>query len=734
MALCATGHRPAWAQSLLCTAQLEEKSMILRRWALIFAAWATLPGVAAVAQEGSGAAGAPDTPPAAEQPEHDETEHELTFYDAVEVTERADSLIGIAASANQGTTGREELARRPKLRAGDLVETVPGAIATQHSGGGKANQYFLRGFNLDHGTDFAVWVGGMPVNMPTHGHGQGYADLNFLIPELVQRAHFRKGPYFAEIGDFSSAGGVSFDLVGALPKGLAEVTVGSFDYQRALWADTFAVADGDLTAAAEYYHYDGPWERGDDYERVNALVKYRRGDAQRGWDLTAMASDGEWLATDQIPRRAVEQGLIDRFGLIDPGPRGNTARFSLSGEAHTGTGTSLTSVSAYAIRYDFNLISNFTYFLDDPENGDQFEQADERWIYGGGLTHRWSAHIGPLHSDNAVGLTLRYDDISNGLYRTTDLARTSTTREDEVGQLGGGLWGETWLRLSPRLRLNLGLRADYYSADVTAFRAVNSGSADEWMLNPKATAIWDASSSVELYLNAGSGFHSNDARGATIRIDPVTGEAVEPVDALVRATGVDLGFRTFTRGGYHTTVSLFWLELDSELLFVGDAGATEASRPSQRLGFEWTNFWQVSPVVGLDLDVTWTDAEFTDDDPAGADIPGAIETTVAAGVSVTELGRWSGALRLRYFSGGPLIEDGSVTWGPTVLLNGRIGFRINDALSLALDGFNLLDREDDDIAYFYPSRLPGEPAEGVEDVHFHPMEKPTVRVSLTWRY
>jgi hypothetical protein len=181
-------------------------------------------------------------------------------------------------------------------------------------------------------------------------------------------------------------------------------------------------------------------------------------------------------------------------------------------------------------------------------------------------------------------------------------------------------------------------------------------------------------------------------------------------------------------------VSLFWLELDSELLFVGDAGATEASRPSRRIGVEWTNFWRVHPNVGLDLDLTWTDAEFSDDDPAGNDIPGAIEATIAGGVTVTDLGRWFGALRLRYFTGGPLIEDGSVTWGPTVLLNGRVGFRITDRLQLALDAFNLLDREDDDIAYYYASRLEGEPLEGIEDVHFHPMEKPSVRLSLTWTY
>jgi hypothetical protein len=678
-------------------------------------------------------AGEPHDHDESEPHDHDESEHRLAVFESVEVAERGDDLVGIASSASEGTTGLEQLSLRPRLRAGDLVETVPGAVATQHSGGGKANQYFLRGFNLDHGTDFAVTVGGMPVNMPSHGHGQGYADLNFLIPELVQRARYRKGPYFAEVGDFSSAGGVDFDLVRALPRSLIELTVGGFDYQRALWADSFAAAGGDLTSAVEYFHSDGPWQRGDDYERVNGYLGYRRGDALEGWSLTAMASDGEWLSTDQVPRRAVESGLIDRYGLLDPGPRGATSRFSLSGEVHRGAATSLTSASAYAVRYELDLISNFTYFLEDPVAGDQFEQVDRRWIYGAALIHRWTGHLGSRHAENAVGLTLRFDDIANGLYRTVELARAATTRQDDVRQLGGGIWGESWLRWTPELKLGLGLRADHYRADVTAVRPANTGSADAWILSPKASLVWRAAPPLEVYLNAGTGFHSNDARGATIRLDPVSGEPVERVDPLVRASGVDAGFRISAVGGYQGTVTLFSLELDSELLFVGDAGATEASRPSRRQGVEWTNYWQLNPALGIDFDVTWTDAEFTAGDAAGAEIPGAIETTVAAGPTVSEQGPWSGALRLRYFSGGPLVEDGSVTWGSTLIVNGRLGYRWNDRLGVALDGFNLLGREDDDIAYYYASRLPGEPAEGVEDVHFHPMERPSVRLSLTWR-
>ena len=700
---------------------------------------ATPPAAHTAQDTSSGSRGEPDSPPGqteapSDHTHDDETEHRLRYFDDVEVTARSDDLVGVATSSNEGSTGHEDFEKRPILRAGELVETVPGAVATQHSGGGKANQYFLRGFNLDHGTDFAVTVGGMPVNMPTHGHGQGYADLNFVIPELVERARYRKGPYRASTGDFSSAGGVDFDLVEELPRGIAHVTLGSFGFARALGADTFGLLGGRATAALEYFHDDGPWDRGDDYGRLNGLLAYGRGDAFHGWSVVAMGSDGDWLATDQIPRRAVEQGLVGRYGLIDPGPRGSTSRYSLSGEYHFGGARSLTDVSVYAVKSDFQLISNFTYAIEDPVAGDQFEQVDRRSIFGASAAHRWQGHLGSAHTETAAGLQLRYDDISNGLYPTANLDRTGVIRQDRVGQLAAGLWGDTWVRFSDALRLNVGLRADYSDADVEAFRPVNSGSADDWMLNPKLSLVFRPWESTELSLNAGSGFHSNDARGATIRVDPATGEAVEPVNPLVRARGVDLGIRTYRSGRYHGTLTGFWLELDSELLFVGDGGTTEASRPSRRVGTEWTNYWQVSRAVGLDFDVTWADAEFTDDDPAGNDIPGAIVTTVATGLTVNDLGQWFGALRLRYFSGGPLTEDGSVTWGPTALLSGRLGFNLTDRLQLTVEGYNLLGRDDDDIAYYYASRLAGEPLDGVGDVHFHPVVSPSGRFTVIWKF
>lgn len=668
-----------------------------------------------------------------EKPFADDEDH-LSVYDEIEIRERGDDLIGIAGAASEGSTGAEQLAKRPILRAGEVVETVPGVIATQHSGGGKANQYFLRGFNLDHGTDFSMSVAGVPVNMPTHGHGQGYSDLNFLIPEVIDRVRFQKGTYSAEKGDFSAAGSVDMDLVSFLPEGILQITGGENDYTRLVLADSFKVGGGDLLAALEVFQDDGPWTRGDDYERFNGALRYRHGDALKGGSLTLLGSDGDWLATDQIPLRAVEDGRIGRFDLIDPGPRGSTDRYSLSGELHRGDARSFSRLEVWGLYYDFGLISQFTYLLDDPVRGDQFEQADNRWAVGVHASQERSVELGGRQVETKVGVQIRYDDIENGLFRTQDLVRFGTVREDEIRLFLGGVYSEASVRWSRHFRTTFGLRADSFQADVTSDLPINSGNSDDFLLSPKLQLAFGPWNDTELYLSLGTGFHSNDARGTTVRVDPVTGEQVDRVEPLVQGQGAEIGLRSSGIEGLQTTVSIFILELDSELVFVGDAGATEASRPSRRVGVEWTNYATIRPWLTFDLDIAITDAEFTDDDPAGSEIPGALSNVIATGFSISDLEGWFGSLRLRYFSDFPLIEDGSVEAGSTTQLAGRIGYEFPNGLSVALEGFNLLDREDADITYFYASRLPGEPAGGIEDVHFHPIEPASARLTATWRF
>lgn len=658
---------------------------------------------------------------------------ELQVYEEIEVVGRASELLGIADSASEGVTGREDLEKRPVLRPGELLETVPGVIITQHSGSGKANQYFLRGFNLDHGTDFRVTVDGIPVNLATHGHGQGYTDLNFLIPELVDSLHFKKGAYYADEGDFSAAGAAGITYATALPYKLIQVTGGEEGYGRFLTAGSTQAAGGDLLGAVEYQVSDGPWELPDDFRKVNGLARFSRGSAASGFTVTALGYDGEWNATDQIPRRAVEQGILSRFGNLDPSNGGSSSRYSLSAELRRGNEHSLTRFNAYALSYQLGLFSNFTYFLDNPEDGDQFEQIDDRTALGFQLERQWSAGWGGKPVEYSVGLQVRGDDIHNGLFRTARRSRLSTVREDDVLQVTAGPYAQARVRWSPWLRTVTGLRADYYHADVDSNLEVNSGQEDDVLLSPKLSLLLGPWRDTEVYLNYGYGFHSNDARGATIRVDPNTGEPVQRVDPLVRARSADLGLRTAPARGLQTTVTLFALELDSELVFIGDAGGTEASRPSRRAGVELANFYRPRPWLSFDLDVALSRGRFTDDDPAGDRIPGSIETAVAAGVSVEDLHNVFGSLRLRHFGPRPLIEDGSVRSDTSTLVNGRIGYRFEAGLSLALEVFNLLDEEASDIEYFYESRLAGE-AEPVEDIHFHPAEPRSLRLMAEWRY
>ncbi|HYG63893.1 MAG TPA: TonB-dependent receptor, partial [Thermoanaerobaculia bacterium] len=331
------------------------------------------------------------------------------------------------------------------------------------------------------------------------------------------------------------------------------------------------------------------------------------------------------------------------------------------------------------------------------------------------------------------GLQVRGDDIGNGLFHTRERVRLATTRQDDILQLSGGPWVEARVRWNPWLRTVAGLRADGYWADVESNLPENSGTEDDLLLSPKLSLLLGPWRRTEVYANFGYGFHSNDARGATIRVDPRTGEAVGRVPPLVRAEGMDLGVRTEVVPGLNLALTGFVLDLASELVFVGDAGGTEASRPSRRAGVELQSFWRPRPWLSVDADLALSKGRFRDGDPAGEHIPGSIERAVSAGVSVEDLGPVFGSLRLRYFGPRPLIEDDSIRSSSSTLVNARLGYAFRPGLRLALEVFNLLDEDSNDIEYFYESRLPGED-EPVEDVHFHPHEPRALRLVAEWRY
>lgn len=639
------------------------------------------------------------------------------------------------AAASETVISGEALNARPASRVGEVLEAVPGLIVTQHSGEGKANQYFLRGFNLDHGTDLAISVDGMPVNMPTHGHGQGYADINFLIPELVQSVNVRKGPYFADKGDFASAGAVDINYLSKLPKNIAELTFGSFGYARALAAGSSTIGEGSLLTAFEANKYNGPWDVPDNVRKLNGVLRYSQGTATDGFTLTGMAYSNGWNSTDQVAQRAIDQGLIPRFGSLDPTDGGTSSRFSLSGNWAQSSAYGQTKVSAYVIRSSLQLFNDFTYFLDDAVNGDQFSQTDRRTVVGLDASHAFDYRFAGIETQTRVGVQTRGDDIDVGLFKTVARETLSMVREDSVREGNVGLWADSTSRWTDWLRTTVGIREDIFAGRVVSDTPQNSGNAQASMTSPKAGIVLGPWYRTEFYGNAGYGLHSNDIRGATITVDP--NDKVTPLDRvplLVRSKGAEIGIRTKAIDGLTSTLAVFVLDFDSELLFVGDAGTTEPSRPSRRVGVEWTNQYKVLPWMTLDFDLAYTCARFTNVDPVGDFIPGASAWVASGGVTFGGDSGWFGALRARYFGPRPLIEDDSVRSQSSLIFNARVGYKFDNGLRLQLDALNLFNAQTNQIEYYYLSRLPGEPIGGVADRHVHPAEPLAVRLTLAARF
>ncbi len=618
--------------------------------------------------------------------------------------------------------GAEALMSRPLTRPGELLEAAPGLVVTQHSGEGKANQYFLRGLNLDHGTDLALTLDGMPLNLRTHAHGQGYADANFLIPELVAGMTLRKGPAHAEQGDFATAGALGLTLRDALPRPVVQFTGGSFGYWRGLAAGSTALGQGTLLGALELGGYNGPWRHGDNLQRINGLLRYSLDELH----LTAMAYDSRWHSTDQIPARAV--GLVGRYGAVDPSDGGRTQRSSLAADWQR-DGLRL---NAYAVRSALTLWNNFTYALDNPTQGDQFRQQDRRWLLGLNATQALPGTLLDRPLETRIGVQTRYDDIRLDLSRTQSRAWLSTIRADAVQEGSAGLWTDSTWRATPWLRATLGLRGDWVGGRVRSDLATNSGTADQTIASPKAGLVLGPWRNAELFLNAGTGFHSNDLRGATITQDPSDPlNRLSRVPLLVRAKGAEAGLRLRPLPGLETSLALFVLTLGSEILFVGDAGTTEASRPSRRIGMEWSTRWRPTEWLALDADLTTTQARCTNTEAAGSRIPGAPNLVAAAGVSLGNGGPgWFGSARLRVFGPRPLLEDDSVRSRPTAQVNARLGYRFEDGIQARLDVLNLFGVRASQMDYFYASQLRGE-AVPVNDRHFHPVEPVALRFTVT---
>jgi outer membrane receptor protein involved in Fe transport len=617
------------------------------------------------------------------------------------------------------------------MRQAEVLETVPGVIITQHSGEGKANQYFLRGFNLDHGSDFATTVAGTPVNMPTHAHSQGYSDLNFLIPELVAGLQYSKGPYYADQGDFPTAGASNITYATSLERPIAHLDVGSYGFGRALFAASPKVGTGHLLAALETSTNDGPWTVPDAYRKINGVLRFSRGDNVNGLLLTAIGYRGRWNATEATPERAVAGGLVSRFDSLDRSDRGDTYRYSISGDWQRGTGNTLNKVQAYALGYRLDLFSNFTFYLDDPVHGDQREQVDRRFVTGVRAFQKRMTRWGTRHVQNTVGAQLRNDDIGDvALYHTEQRVRLDTMSRASAMVTTAGLYAENQIEWAPWLRTTAGIRGDGSRYSVTNMvDDRNSGSTTASIVSPKASVTLGPWKSTEVYVNAGTGFHSNSALGATLRYD-AAGQPITPVTPLVRARGAEVGVRTVALPHLQSTVSLWTMRLGSELVYNGDVGATEPGPASRRHGVEFTNYYAPMRWLVFDGDVSLSQARFAEPTPEGSYVPEAVSTVVSAGAAVDNWHRTFGALRLRYFGPRALVADNSVRSRATTLLNLQAGYRLMKNLRTNLHVYNLLDAKVSDIDYYFTSRLPGEPLAGVDDIHFHAAIPRTLRLSM----
>ncbi len=634
----------------------------------------------------------------------------------VVVFARGENLIGKAAASSEGAVGGADLSVRPLLRVAELLEVVPGLIAAQHSGSGKANQYFLRGFNLDHGTDFTTYIDDVPMNLRTHGHGQGYLDLNGLIPEIVDRVDYRKGPYRADVGDFSLAGASFMTTTRGFPAPFVALERGQYGWERLAGGDTYRLGRGELSLAGQWKTYDGPWQLPEHLRHESLWAKYTQPSSLGVLELSVSGYHATWRPTEQIPERAIGTSkCADEFCAIDPTAVGETTRWIAALRLLNDTWRA----TLYAQYYDWHMLSNPTYEL-------QINQLDRRAVLGG--RYQRAVVRTPTISLDA-GVEGRFDDIGRvGLQHTdagqfvSDLGRYRV-KEGSVAPYAEA----TWNPIEP-LRVLGGVRADVYSFDVSSMQiGFPSGSASAHLLSPKLGVAYKVGGHIEVYGNWGHGFHSNDARGVAA---PLPGNAAVP--GLVRGEGKEAGAR-FQAGNLSLTTTYWWLDLQSELKFVGDSNSVQPSSATQRRGYELVGFWR--PMPWLALDGVWTGSHTRSAGAPGFQyVAAAIESAGELGISAVKT-RWEASVRLRYLGPYPLIEDNSLRAKGEAMVNLRAAWKTSH-FTLYGELLNVLNDHGQDIVYFYGTHVEGlDPPGGVVDGRVSRAEEPrTLRAGIKYQF
>jgi hypothetical protein len=686
-------------------------------------------------------------------------------------------LLGTASTASEGVVDDQELQLTPAYRPGQLLETVPGLIVTLHSGEGKANQYLMRGYNLDHGTDLETYVDGMPVNQPTHAHGQGYTDLNFMIPELADGIGYSKGPYYANVGDFGAVGSVRVGYRDTIPDQVS-ATAGTLDYQRFFAAGSESLGDGHLLAAAEVQHYDGPFVTPDDARKENLVLRYSEGDAHNGYSLTGMYYHQLWTNTTDIPVRAITEKLVlDRFGSLDPTDGGRAQRASLSFQYHEALGDGQFSASAFFIYNQLHLYNDFTHFLVDPVHGDQEDQFENRRAQGGAADYTISVPLGVIPNEISVGVLTRYDLVGLGRLPSEDRVPQSAqndpasfSNDDQVHLFAAAGYLQATTHWSEVLRSVLGIRDDYqHGSDIDYLAQLhetagytNGGTAAQSLPQPKVSLIYTPAHEWEFYAAAGEGFHSADLRG--VNQDKSVDLGLPNTPLLAKQEGEELGVRAEPRRNIAVTLALYNLWQQSETIIDPDVGTDSAGPPSRRYGFEINATWQIRRWLEFYGSYSANHTRFThpfDDGTGhlGTYITDAPIATGSAALFLTHLGPWSGGLEYRYLGGyalssGPCVNSAAVEDFPGVAtscanaptargqingsgfgefnLDAHYAFRSGWTASLGI--YNLLDTHAAAAQFWYVDRLHSEIEaypDGRADLHQHPLEPLMARLTIT---
>jgi len=674
----------------------------------------------------------------------DEDQAVANDQQAIDVTVRVEKPGHEAASRT--VVGRRELLLRPRIRPADILEAVPGLFAVQHAGGGKANQYFLRGFDADHGTDVAFSVDGVPVNAVSHGHGQGYTDVHFVIPELVVGLDGYKGTHYAHLGDFATAGGVSLRLAEKFEESQAQLQIGQFGTVRGLVLESPDLGDHwRAVLAAEYHQDDGPFQNSQKLQRLNVFLRATHDLSHRSRvSFTWMSYGSTWNASGQIPARAVcgegEEGLpaptifgapcLNRFGSVDPTEGGATQRHQGQLAFSTAWEGADLNVMAYLVRYQFGLYSNFTFFRDDPVNGDQIEQTDDRTYGGLDIRLRRQFAYRGARFTTTLGTQVRLDGIDNALYHDKARERLDPRVDARVGESQMGMYVEEDARLKKWLRFIVGARVQRIDVQVddrleASKKGAGSGNHGATMFLPKFSATLTPIPQLDLYAAYGRGFHSNDARSVVTNRNNAT--------LMTPANGYEVGFRLEPLKNLSISATAFWLDLASELVWVGDEGTTEVSGQSRRMGVELSGRYRLKNWLFADVDATLTKARYRGTDEA---VPLAPTRTFSAGIAARPtFGSWTpfAALRVKSIGDRPANEDESLIAEGFTIVDANAGVRWKN-LEMAVDVQNLLGATWREVQFATESRMNYEPAP-VTGIHYTPGWPRTVmgRAAVYWK-